>query len=415
MYDKRRISDRDRFEEVYSDDDEEEEEENSRSGVLAALGPKNRSISDKFYSTDARSRYPVPQSRSYEDLAYGDNYVSSGPEGDDDYDHEPRRPPSRQIMLRSQELLAEQALSRIQRAKAKGKSVTLSHEELEALESRRGSVSDSHDHKRTSPTKGSPAPGTATGAWTRRRSKSKPPTPSSSVAPPKYRPPKDPRSARKPSPDHPAYTTGSIAAPPPFMLPGPGGIPFYSPLAYYDTQPPPPRPSHPNPDHEPEDHLPFTRRSLPPNTLPNAHRHRDAPGARRPHDAPLPFPSPWAGYGPDYLRNGYHGPVYASDTAAAGVGVYGSGRRVVSGPVGGGRSGSGARMARAPGWEAMSRSESSLRDVGRGYGGRSEGEGSGEEGSGDEEAEMEGSEDDALAEEVYGRRVRGTEGMRTRR
>jgi len=223
------VSDVDRFQEVYSED-----EEDLRAGVMAMLDPKKRSVSDELYFTDGRSRYPVSRNRSYEGLAYGDRYDSS--EDEEEVDHH-SRPRSTQVVLRNQEHLARKALERIQRARAKGQpNVTLSHEELEALDQRRDSVSDSAEGKRDSPTKDSPPRSTSTGAWTRRRAKSSATGPAG--APPKRSSGAAPTRRRKVSPDDSPAAYSSGAAPPPaFMLPGPGGAPVYSPLGYYDAAP----------------------------------------------------------------------------------------------------------------------------------------------------------------------------------
>lgn len=331
QFDSRRpISDAHRFEEVYSD----EEEDNLRNGVLAMLDPKKRSVSDELYFADGRSRYPVSHSGDYEDLAYGEEYNSSEDEDEDDYDTPRQRTP---VAVRSQELLAEKALERIQRAKAKGKpNVTLSHEELEALEQRRGSASDSPERKRSSPAKGSPARSSSTNAWTRRRSKSNAPAPS--VVSSKKRSSKDIRGQRKDSPEEAAYTTGAVA-PPGFMIPGPGGAPVYSPLGYYDTQPAPKssrrrsvseqRASPPLPNSRSTSS--GSRRGPPPAAY-------DTRGYGSNRNYTDPSRTPPLGYEPDYSRsrNSLNAPypIYASDDGRRGADQYPySTRRVASGPA----------------------------------------------------------------------------------
>lgn len=397
VYDQRRSFDRDRFQEVYSDDDDGY----SRGGIPASLASQKRSISDEYYFAEGRSRYPVRQSGSYEDLVHDDNYMSSSASDSESYDL--RLSASQQMVNQSQEALAQKALSRIRRAKAKGKpNVTLSHEELEALESRRSSISDSTDLKRTPPTKGSPARSTTTGVWTRRRSKSKPPNPSSSssVAPSKHRQ----------HSNYPAYATGSAVNQQAFMLPGPGGTPFYSPLAYYDTQPPPPPLPFPyGRDREYEDHQPSavpapTRKSKPPPPSAYDNRRRDWPSTRkssRVENSPAPAPMMW---GPEYWQDGGSVPVYATGTASAGTGT-GTG---TSGSAYGGVYGTGIRVSgvRAMGSEAISGYEAGLQYP-------REPSGLGQEYGYEErrEDEEESSEDELQAADTYERKA----ALRTRR
>ena len=319
------VSDVDRFQEVYSED----EDEDLRAGVMAMLDSKKRSVSDELYFTDGRSRYPVSRNRSYEGLAYGERYDSSEEEEETDYHARPR---STQVVLRSQEDLAQKALSRIQRARAKGRpNVTLTHEELEALDQRRDSVSDSAEGKRDSPSKDSPPRSTSTGAWTRRRAKSS--APPSGAAPPKRSSATSsaaPARRRKASPDAPpgAYST-SAAAPPAFMLPGPGGAPVYSPLGYYDAG----APARPGYDARarPYDADAVRRRGAVPQHLP----------------APLPYPlyaADLAWYGPPRdPRRVVSGPAAGAYGGYGGDGYGGDGYGGASArrPVAGGRMGGG--------------------------------------------------------------------------
>ncbi|KAF1987694.1 hypothetical protein K402DRAFT_420057 [Aulographum hederae CBS 113979] len=114
-----------RFQELDSDEDD------GRNGVLA-LNQKRNFVSDELFFADMQSGYRRRSPDEDSDgLAYGEDYGESEEEDDDDG--------QMQLMLPDQdELLAQQAMEKVQRARAKGKaSVSLSRAELDALERRR--------------------------------------------------------------------------------------------------------------------------------------------------------------------------------------------------------------------------------------------------------------------------------------
>jgi hypothetical protein len=213
------LHDENRFQEISSEED--------RHGV-GIISKKSRSVSDELFFNDGSSRYP--RTHSDEHLAYGERYESSE-EYEEEYEEEDLTE-SMQVARRDQEqVLAQRAMDRIERAKAKGKpAVNLTHEELEALERRYSRPSGSPERlerarKRSSP-KGKRSPSLSNGAWTRKKTSRRPSLLASAVAPPKQRTIKSGRKDEEP------------AQPPPgFMVAGPGGAPVYSPLGYYNAQP----------------------------------------------------------------------------------------------------------------------------------------------------------------------------------
>jgi hypothetical protein len=214
------LFDEQRVHEISSDEE--------RHGVPLRVGSKNsRSVSDELYFNDGASRYPT--TNSDEHLAYGEAYDSSYDEEEDEEVESPGV--AVQVVRRDQEvLLAQRALDRIERAKAKGKpAVNLTHEEIEALErrySRESPERKERTRKRTSP-KDKRSPSLGNGAWTRRKSSRRPSLLVSATATqPKQRAIK---SGKKEIDEGPM--------PPGFMIPGPGGAPVYSPLGYYNAQP----------------------------------------------------------------------------------------------------------------------------------------------------------------------------------
>jgi hypothetical protein len=227
-----------RFQELDSEDDA-----SGNHGVPASVFKQsNRSVSDELFFNDGASRYPR-QSYSDEHLAYGERYESPEEESDEDVAEAGSRPPPSSLVRRdSDQIIAQRALERIDRAKAKGKaSVNLTHEEIEALEKRyTRPSSDSPDRERRgSGDKASKrrSPSGSNGAWTRKRGsrRSSLIAPSNALAPAKQRT-KESRKKQAPPPDE-TYPAGG-QVPPVFMTMGPGGVPVYSPLGYYNAQPP---------------------------------------------------------------------------------------------------------------------------------------------------------------------------------
>ncbi|KAF2416439.1 hypothetical protein EJ08DRAFT_703647 [Tothia fuscella] len=220
------VYDEQRVHEISSDED--------RYGVPLRLGSKSkmsRSVSDELFFNDGTSRYP--RTNSDEHLAYGERYESSE-EDEEDEEIEVESPGGSvqvvRVVKRDQDMLvAQRALARIGRAKAKGKpAVNLTHEEIEALEKRYTRDSPERKdraRKRTSP-KGKRSPSLGNGAWTRKKTSRRPSLLAPAIPQPKQRAIK---LGKKETDDAPP--------PPGFMIPGPGGAPVYSPLGYYNAQP----------------------------------------------------------------------------------------------------------------------------------------------------------------------------------
>jgi hypothetical protein len=231
-----------RFQELDSED-----EAFGTHGVPASVFKQsNRSVSDELFFNDGASRYPR-QSYSDEHLAYGERYESPEDESDEDgAEGGGRRPSSSLVRRDSDQLIAQRALDRIDRAKAKGKSsVNLTHEEIEALEKRhaRPSSSSPERQRRGSGDKADKrrSPSGNNRAWTRKRGSRRSSliaSSSTALAPAKQRV-KDGRKKQTLPPDD-TYPAGG-QMPPGFMSMGPGGVPVYSPLGYYNAQPPPRR------------------------------------------------------------------------------------------------------------------------------------------------------------------------------
>ena len=219
MYEQSRRMDDHRFQELYSDDDD-----NSVHG--RRLNPKR---SDDFLlQHNIRSgRYSAQSSEEH--LAYGNHYDSSDEDGEDSGEQSG----SQQVALREQEdLLAQRAQERIRNAKAKGRpTVNLTHDELEALERRFASEAPDRQRKKSAAGSGKGSP-SGNGAWTRKRSSSRPV--GGALTPAKQRSRGTKRMGEAPAADE-AYSSG--AAPPGVMIPGPTGAPVFSPLGYYNAQP----------------------------------------------------------------------------------------------------------------------------------------------------------------------------------
>jgi hypothetical protein len=232
-----------RFQEL---DTEEDDGSYMNHGVPANVfkqqNNSNRSVSDELFLNDGASRYPR-QSYSDEHLAYGDRYESPETGGSEDDEGGERRPSNSLVRRDSDQMIAQRALDRIDRAKAKGKaSVNLTHEEIEALEKRYARPSDdSPDRARRGSGDKSDkrrSPSGSNKAWTRkrgsRRSSLIPNTPSSTaLAPVKQRP----KGGKKQAQDE-TYPSDPRQMPPGLMAMGPSGVPVYSPLGYYNAQPP---------------------------------------------------------------------------------------------------------------------------------------------------------------------------------
>ena len=164
-----------RFQELDSEEDDRPALGNH--GVpTSVFKQSNRSISDELFFNDGASRYPR-QSYSDEHLAYGDRYDSAETESGED-DEDGRRPSDSLVRRDSDQMIAQRALDRIDKAKAKGKnSVNLTHEEIQALEKRyTRSASDRDSPERRRRGSGdrakksqSNSPSGNSGAWTRKR------------------------------------------------------------------------------------------------------------------------------------------------------------------------------------------------------------------------------------------------------
>ncbi|KIW01328.1 uncharacterized protein PV09_07103 [Verruconis gallopava] len=222
-----------RFQEL---DSEDENAVFGNHGVPASVFKQsNRSVSDELFFNDGAFRLSNT-SYSDEHLAYGERYESPGEDSEEDGDGG-RRPSSSLVRRDSDQLIAQRALDRIDRAKAKGKgSVNLTHEEIEALEKRYARPSsDSPDRaRRGSSDKASKgrSPSSNNRAWTRKRNSRRASliAPSTALAPAKSRT-KEPKKKQTVDPDD-SYSAGR-QMPPGFMTMGPGGVPVYTPVAYY--------------------------------------------------------------------------------------------------------------------------------------------------------------------------------------
>ncbi|KAI9818198.1 MAG: hypothetical protein M1827_000823 [Pycnora praestabilis] len=218
-----------RFEELQSEDDE---------GHGVRLGvevQQRRYASDELHFDGIDISPRSPRRRDSDD---SDDTESS--EDSDERDYGDGR--AMQLALKDkEEVLVQKAMERIRRAQLKGKSnVNLTRQELDALERKRQraqiaaarqgkesrSSSSSSNNKRRKPDRISvPLP----------------------IAPPES----SRRRSRRSSPgyegDSPPYTSG--AAPPGFLVPGPGGASTYAPLGYYasPTAHPSALPSYPQP------------------------------------------------------------------------------------------------------------------------------------------------------------------------
>jgi hypothetical protein len=229
-----------RFQEL---DSEEESAAYGNHGVPASVFKQsNRSVSDELFFNDGASRYPR-QSYSDEHLAYGDRYESPETEsGEEETDG--RRPSQTLVRRDSDQMIAQRALDRIDKAKAKGKnSVNLTHEEIEALNKRyaRPSSDSPERNRRGSGDKAGKgrSPSGKDGAWTRKRNSRRSsiiaPSTSTALAPTKPKA-KDGRK-KQALPQDDAFQQ----MPPGFMTMGPGGVPVYTPMGYYNAPPPPGR------------------------------------------------------------------------------------------------------------------------------------------------------------------------------
>ncbi|TID27561.1 hypothetical protein E6O75_ATG00328 [Venturia nashicola] len=193
--------------------------------------------SDELFFNDGAGRHP----RHYSDehLAYGEDYYESG----ESYSGEEEGALVVMSRTHSQdhETIARKALERIDRAKAKGKpAVTLTHEEIEALDRRYSRDSPERERKRTSP-KGSRIQASNQSARTRQKGSRRPsllaPTSDSPkqraiTAAPKQRSSKSSKNKDPREEGHPQA--------PGFMVQGPGGASVYTPLGYGYTDRTPP-------------------------------------------------------------------------------------------------------------------------------------------------------------------------------
>ncbi|KAE9983202.1 hypothetical protein BLS_004831 [Venturia inaequalis] len=200
--------------------------------------------SDELFFNDGAGRHP----RNYSDehLAYGEDYYESG----ESYSGEEEGALVAMSRTHSQEheTIARRALERIDRAKAKGKpAVTLTHEEIEALDRRYSRESPERERKRSSP-KGNRSQASSQSAWTRQKGSrrasllaptSDAPKQRAITAAPKQRSSKS--SKNKDPRDDDRHASGGSQAPG-FMVQGPGGAPIYTPLGYgYADRAPPVR------------------------------------------------------------------------------------------------------------------------------------------------------------------------------
>jgi len=272
-----------RFEEVESDDEEEDgdddDEDEEDEGVL--LDPNGyrdgpRYVSDELYFTgydlgqdrphrhQHHLQYPLEQPL-YDPTAYGEYYDSE----EDTRPHRLSKPPrtgaAYQITVREKEdALIASAMSRIGRARAKGKTnVHLSPDEMEALERRRGgqppttnpsqslvsppatpvSTKKAAAHKSSSGSRSGSATNLnqkASSSSTKKKGSSGTSSPAKSNSKAKM--------DRKPLP--PSSTSTSVAehalpyppgiGSPGIMVPGPNGVPVFAPIVNYTATPPSP-------------------------------------------------------------------------------------------------------------------------------------------------------------------------------
>lgn len=205
-----------------------------------SISQKRRSVSDELFFNDGGSRHP--RNYSNEHLAYGEIYESGESFSEEE---EGALVVMSRTQSQEQELaIARRALERIDRAKAKGKpAVTLTHEEIEALDRRYSRESPERERKRTSP-KGKRSPSSSNGAWTRKKGSRRSSLLAPAVDPPKQRAitapkqrPKSSKSSRDPREEE-MYAAGPQG--PGFMVQGPGGAPVYTPLGYAYTDRAPP-------------------------------------------------------------------------------------------------------------------------------------------------------------------------------
>lgn len=203
------------------------------------ISQKRRSVldSDELFFNDGGSRYP--RTYSNENLAYGEAY---GSERSSSEEEEGALVVMSRTQSEEQELvIARRALQRIDRAKAQGKpAVTLTHEEIEALEQRYSRESPDRERKRTSP-KEKRSPSLNNGAWTRKSGSRR----SSLLAPaadaPKQRAIAAPKQrSSKPGKRRDPRDEEIYAQPPGFMVQSPGGTPVHTPLGYAYTDRAPP-------------------------------------------------------------------------------------------------------------------------------------------------------------------------------
>jgi hypothetical protein len=312
--------DENRFEEMSSDEDG-----NGRRGVGVPSGakkPARRSVSDELFFNDGASRHP--RTHSDENLAYGERYESSE-EYEEEYEEEDPGETMQMVRQNSADLIAQRALNRIERAKAKGKpAVNLTHEELEALERRYSRQSPSPERperarKRSSP-KGKRSPSQSNGAWTRRKTSRRPSLLASATAPPKQRAIKSGKQDSEPNP-------------PGFMVAGPGGAPVYSPLGYYATGQPSARRT--VSAGEQQRYSPPLSRGSSRSTSNSSIRHAPTSQPQAPYETP-PYPSNrhhYASQDPRPTSTSSRTSPLLSDSEYLAYQTYpSSGRRVASGP-----------------------------------------------------------------------------------
>ena len=173
-------------------------------------------VSDELHFTGAN---PLRTSRRLQEHDYDDD-ISSESSGED-YDSSHGAGGTRQIALRDkEELLVQKALERIRRAQMLGRTnVKLTQPELDALERKRRN--DEAENARQKPERGNAR---------RRRSNGQSRDPSREQKPSRrkskgYIPPYDGESS----------SSSRRATPPGILVPGPAGLPVYSPLGYYPS------------------------------------------------------------------------------------------------------------------------------------------------------------------------------------
>ena len=231
-----------RFQEIDSDDDEEDAQGvHLDSRYLQQQGGRSSGDDLLFTGLDVRAYMRNPaqrQSRSYENLAYGE-----APYDSDEDDSEENPSVALQVAMRDKEQeLVQRALARIQRAREKGKSnVNLTPEEVEALERHRAQQQMASAPV-SSRTKGS------SNSTNNDRSKKRPSRLFSNSSPSKTSNPSKVRSRKSggvgpssQSPDDLPYTTGSApsAGAPGILVPGPGGSTAYAPIGFRNRDSPP--------------------------------------------------------------------------------------------------------------------------------------------------------------------------------